>query len=178
MKPLLFLDLDDVLNIRVAPYDEYLVEVATDDLPTGPFINEFAGPCVELSICVPRAYPAWLSELSEVFELVWATTWEHAANRYISPLLGLPELPVVKHSALLPRFSEVKSGQPALWKIRSILDFAGSRPFAFVDDRAYGLDSWLEAVAPELTTLVLVPERGLTRAHVDELVSFAHTCTP
>ena len=37
-----------------------------------------------------------LSLLGERFQLVWATGWEHEANRVLAPILGLPELPVIE----------------------------------------------------------------------------------
>jgi len=49
------------------------------------------------------SHSAWLRELSGVYDLIWATTWEHDANKHIAPRLGLPPLPVVEFSAYRPR---------------------------------------------------------------------------
>ncbi|MCX5214084.1 hypothetical protein OG689_33315 [Kitasatospora sp. NBC_00240] len=38
-----------------------------------------------------------------------ATTWEEEANRHISPLLGLPELPVVRFTGYVPQPGEPRS---------------------------------------------------------------------
>ena len=63
-----------------------------------------------------------LLDLARDFDLAWATTWEDDANVEIGPRLGLPSLPVVHF--------EFDSKWP------DIVDFAGTRPFAWLDDNA------------------------------------------
>lgn len=63
------------------------------------------------------------------FDLVWATTWEHEANDYIGPVLGLPRLPVIAWLTGRPR-----PGDGVFWKTPQIVDWIGGRPFAWIDD--------------------------------------------
>ena len=45
------------------------------------------------STAFPWSRAERLLQLSEHYELVWATGWEDRANDYLPNLLGLPELP-------------------------------------------------------------------------------------
>lgn len=56
-------------------------------------------------------------------ELAWATTWEHEANEWIAPRIGLPALPVVEFN-----FSGLS------WKFGGVCAFAKGRPLAWLDD--------------------------------------------
>ncbi len=83
----------------------------------------------------PRPLPVWLNPghgarlLSLPFQLIWATTWEAEANEFISPLLGLPDLPYVAWETPRP----VQRGR-GCWKTSEIVAWAAGRPFAWVDD--------------------------------------------
>ena len=59
------------------------------------------------------------------FELVWATGWEHDANRLIAPILGLPALPVME----FPRNADGR-----FTKLPTITRFAAGRPLVWIDD--------------------------------------------
>lgn len=56
-------------------------------------------------------------------ELVWATTWEADANKHISPVIGLPDLPVIEWT-----------WKAHHWKFDGVLDYVGTRPFVWFDD--------------------------------------------
>ncbi|WP_439681493.1 HAD domain-containing protein [Embleya sp. MST-111070] len=120
-KPDLMLDVDGVLN---------------------PFVGETCPPGYVEHLLCPRnwagspltvrlnpGHRALLLELANVFNLVWATSWEDEANRLIAPLLGLPSLRVIKwHWGFSqPR---VKTLKIARWAQEN-----GERPFAWVDDQ-------------------------------------------
>jgi hypothetical protein len=80
---------------------------------------------------IDRAYGPRLLALP--CELVWATAWMHDANEVISPLLGLPQLPV----AGLPDDPDqydYEIGAVLHWKTRALVEMAAGRPFAWVDD--------------------------------------------
>src|SRR5690349_5469444 len=109
-KPLLLLDVDGVLIPYAAP-----------EQPAGfeqhPLLDE-------LVWLAPR-HGAWLRPLLDRFELVWATGWEHDANRLIAPILGLPELPVIE----FPRGADGR-----FFKLPTIMRFAAGRPMVWIDD--------------------------------------------
>lgn len=83
VKPVLAMDVDGCIN-RLYLSDEEVVS-------SGLRVHEATaqdGHSYRLHID-PRL-GSWLAELSEVYELLWCTTWGSAANTSISPLLGLP----------------------------------------------------------------------------------------
>lgn len=148
--PLLLLDVDGV----VCP----LGETATDQVPIASAYR---------SLSHHRLLPAWLAELAEVFELVWATTWEHDANAILAPALGLPDLPVITFTG-----SVVGPGETV--KLPSIRRYVGERRFAWVDDRI-GVDATAWAAHRSAATFLrdIDPAAGLTRHDVDALLEFA-----
>lgn len=74
------------------------------------------------------------------FELVWATTWEHEANDFIAPKLGLPSLPYITWLDPAP---EPPSG--VFWKTPQIVAWAKGRPFAWIDDQITDADvAWAQ----------------------------------
>lgn len=107
----------------------------------------------------------WLAALE--FELVWATTWGADANEVIGPLLGLPELPVVRW----PPDADGDPPGPVHWKTPGLVTWAAGRPFVWVDDEITDADRrWVEThhTAPALPHRVDA-RRGLTRADVDAI---------
>lgn len=69
----------------------------------------------------------------EGFELVWATTWQHAANTYFAPVLGLPELPVAVVSDP-PKSPGRFYGSSPEWKSHQLADAFPGRPLLWLDD--------------------------------------------
>jgi hypothetical protein len=61
-------------------------------------------------------------------EIVWATTWEDDANRWIAPEIGLPELPVVHW----PDEPWLEGG--VFWKTKPLVEWAAGRAFVWIDD--------------------------------------------
>jgi hypothetical protein len=104
----------------------------------------------------------WLTALP--CELIWATTWMEEANEHLSPLLGLPRLPVANwQDDPVAEAADLRHGLH--WKTRGLVAHAGARPFAWVDDELTDADrAW---VAEHHGTALLHrvdPHRGLTRA--------------
>lgn len=107
----------------------------------------------------------WIRDLAEVFELTWATTWNHRAQAVFGPLLDLPAMNVLKLGPL-PR-----TGTRKLPQVRA---FVGTRPVAWVDDELFD-DAQIWARERPEPTLLVRPSSGvgLTREHVDDLLAFA-----
>ena len=147
-QPLLLLDVDGVLNpLALRP-------------PPGFSVQWIDGYEVALS----GKHREWLGELVRSFELVWATTWEDSANESIGPLLGLPELPVV-------RFSGERTGDT--WKLEAVRSAVGDRPLVWIDDELF-LDAYEWAQGRDAPTLLIRPSSsvGMTASHFDEICRF------
>jgi hypothetical protein len=148
--PWLLLDVDGVLVPMGAGDGEEMVE------STG-------------GIVYARALPARLVALAETFALVWATSWGHEANDVLSPLLGLPSLPIVE-------FGDVTFRRGTTWKLTAVRRFVRDRPFALADDEL-GRDAHRWARRRSVPTLLLDvrPDWGLTQENVDALLQFGAT---
>ncbi|MFE2377326.1 HAD domain-containing protein [Streptomyces sp. NPDC059398] len=152
LRPLLFLDVDGPLIPFGATRDEY-----PDGYPT------YLRPDAGANPLLARVDPALGERLTALpCELVWATTWENAANEYLAPLLGLPPLPVVSWPE--PAADDWRRGLH--WKTRALVDWSGGRPFAWLDDEITENDrAWVEAHHPARTLLRHIdPRHGLTDA--------------
>jgi hypothetical protein len=172
---MLFFDVDGVLNFPAYPFKEYIVTIETAGRAKNAFTKNFSDEYVDIRVRFHTALPAWLAELGEVFELAWATTWGHQANTYLSPLLGLGDLPVVEFNE--PNYELVRRNYIAEWKWDNIVPFAGGRPFVFVDDRAARVATNFP-MRLGATQAALDAPMGLTREHVDALLRFAATLAP
>ncbi|MEW2619776.1 hypothetical protein [Streptomyces sp. NPDC048106] len=119
-RPLLFLDVDGPLNPYAAqperrPEGYTTIRVPLESRrPLRVWLNPAHGPAL----------------LTLGYELCWATTWMAEANRWIAPVLGLPQLPYVDFGGGL--FAQRPDG--VHWKTEAIVAYAGGRPFAWVDD--------------------------------------------
>ena len=96
-------------------------------------------------------------------DLVWATAWMNDANECISPLIGLPPMPVV----LWPESSDTDDQDErdgVHWKTRTLVAWAAGRSFAWVDDEITDPDrAWVSAHHQGDALLHRVdPTRGLT----------------
>jgi hypothetical protein len=155
-KPVVFLDVDGPLNPYMAKPTRRPVGFETHRLrPTG-WVDRR-----DLRVWLaPEHGPMLLDFVAEHnAELVWATTWEHDANRFIGPAIGLPELPVVEWG-----FTAFH------WKFDAMLAYAGKRPLVFFDDfdgdkaRYSSEIEWFEAQRGDLPTRLhfVDPRIGLT----------------
>lgn len=108
----------------------------------------------------PALGPRLLALREQGCELVWASTWLDEANETVAPRIGLPRLPVVRWPE---EFTD--AGPRGLhWKTRPLLEWAGPRPFIWVDDEIGAMDRfWVAAEHPASALLHRVaPDEGLT----------------
>ncbi|MFB4298900.1 HAD domain-containing protein [Actinomadura sp. NTSP31] len=160
-RPLLYLDIDGVLNPE-APRDP------------ARFHEHAIG---RLTVRINREHGDWLRELAAHYDLTWATTWEEHANEHIGPLLGLPPLPHVAFSAYEPHPDDPHTPLlqiPLMRKWAPILRHADGRPFAWVDDIIPWTIRRQAFLYRRAVKLVPVrPDEGLTRRHISRLLQFS-----
>ena len=149
--PLLFLDVDGVLN----PYGPVC--------PAG-FTEQELFPGEE-PVRVCSEHGGWITELLGAFEIMWATAWNDDANRLLAPLLSIDPLPVLTMPPA-PFHPGVK--------LRLIAGHAGSRPAAWIDD-LHGPEARTWRKHRQAPTLLIStdPASGLTRADVTKAASWA-----
>jgi hypothetical protein len=154
--PLLFVDVDGPLN----PY-----AAKPTRRPKGYQTHRMSPPDWRAQYPDAKPLRVWLNPahgpmlLSLPVELVWATTWEHDANEWIGPHIGLPKLPVVEWAGRpVPDGSDER-----LWKTPQLADYAGGRPFAWIDDQLTRADMhWCAERYPAPTLLLPIdPAVGL-----------------
>ncbi len=128
--PLILLDVDGVLNPGTRPGPEWeRYRCSGENGSFNLWLNPDHGPA--------------LFDLAKKTgaELVWATTWEHHANREIAPILGLPELPVIE----VTKGGELDDPM-VCWKSPAVAEYVAGRPFVWFDDDLTKADRrWLEA---------------------------------
>ena len=144
MKPLLLIDVDGVLN----------PDLTNSQARRAGFVRRHA---LGYALWVSTAHGDWLRGMRDLYELVWATTWMDRANLYISPLVGLPHLPVIEF--------DFDADGPT--KIPGILRYVGDRPFAWLDDEvSTGQERLLDA-SHDRHLLIRVDSRtGLLPEHI------------
>ncbi|MEU6670917.1 HAD domain-containing protein [Streptomyces sp. NPDC046727] len=109
-------------------------------------------------------------------DLVWATTWLDSANEVVAPLIGLPSLPVVRWPD-----TGIDEGPRGLhWKTRRLVEWAGHRPFIWVDDEISAMDRlWVAAQRHEPFLLHRVaPDAGLTDDDFAALTDWLRAAQP
>lgn len=152
-RPLLVLDVDGVLNPD-APRN-------CPEPPWTTFEAFWSGYIVALN----PEHGKQLLALAERTgcEIVWGTSWEEHANAEVAPRLGLPELPVIHVNA-----QPSVLGECVLWKTAHIAEYAGGRPFAWLDDHPGDVDSKFltEHGAPDHLIIQVDPEDGLQDHHL------------
>ena len=149
-RPLLLLDIDGVLNPFAA-------------CPTG-YAEYFLFPDDE-PVRLARMHSAWLHELSEPFEIVWASGWGDQANQLLGPILNLPDYGSVPFPPVPFEPEE---------KLPAIQSFVQDRAVAWVDDvllpRAW---AWSTERRDPTLLIAVDPAVGLEREHVDRLLRWA-----
>lgn len=124
MRPLILLDIDGVLNPCDAKPTRRPVGYTTIRVrPSG--WERAKNP---LRVWLNPDHGRLLLEFAAEHdaELVWATTWMADANKFISPVIGLPELPYVDY---LDHPGTIKG-----WKYPATLTYAVGRPLVWLDD--------------------------------------------
>lgn len=155
VRPLLFLDVDGPLNPYAANRNRRPAGYETHRMrPTG-WDQPWQKP---LRVWLNPSHGSYLTALP--YDLVWGTTWAAEANAWISPHIGLPDLPVCEW----PEGARHDAPAGTYFKTQYVVQYAAGRPFAWVDDeisdadRAYVAerhdgDALLHWVSPRLGLL-------------------------
>lgn len=152
-RPLLLVDIDGVLNPYAAMecpdgYGEYQL------FPNDPYLHR---------LCA--LHGQWLRELTDAFEVVWASAWGCVAHEKLGSILGVEEFPFVPMPPI---------PFPPAEKVPAIGTYALGRGLAWLDD-AIGPEARAWAAGRgEPTLLVCIdPAVGLQRADVDHLLAWS-----
>ncbi|MGW6822741.1 HAD domain-containing protein [Streptomyces sp. NPDC055005] len=167
-QPLLLIDVDGPLNPYAAEPQSRPEGYGTHRMrPTGWTEAENREP---LRVWLNPDHGTELLALAESYELVWATTWKDEANDWIGPHLGLPRLPYIDWPQMHGR-----APRGTFWKTQYILEYAGERPFAWIDDDITAMDrEYVDLRHPARALLMRIDERiGLTPADFDALARWA-----
>ncbi|MFI1826054.1 hypothetical protein ACH41E_06300 [Streptomyces sp. NPDC020412] len=172
-RPLLFLDVDGPLNPYAAKPERRPEGYTTLRVP-----RSGGNPPAQAALSSHRRpLRVWLNPehgralLRLDYELCWASTWMDQANRWIAPVLGLPELPFVDFGDTL--FQERPDG--VHWKTEPLLRYAGGRAFAWVDDEQSDRDDAYVTAHHRAPALLhhVNPRIGLREDDFDALADFA-----
>lgn len=162
-RPILFLDVDGPL------------------IPFGPSFSRAQAVASESGLFPDRGNPL-LERLNPAIgprlmalgcDLVWATTWAEEANESVAPRIGLPRLPVVEWPE-----AALDNGPRGLhWKTRYLVEWAGHRPFIWIDDEISAMDrQWVAAQHHRPALLHRVdPGQGLTEGDFITLAGWLRT---
>lgn len=198
MEKLLLLDVDGPLNpFRQLTKKGYLPPKARGHEPRFAYDVHPLRPVgwesgAALRVLLSREMGEQLAALADVFTLVWATTWEEEANTILSPLLGLPDLPVIAWPAGAGPTPRPTPGHRGSWKTRHILRWLDEHavtpdgthlPWVWVDDEIRSADRVLvrdhygeRHGAPQTVRrwlLHIEPSHGLRRHDLAELRRWA-----
>lgn len=171
-RPLLYLDVDGPLNPCAAKPHRRPDGYQTHRMlpPTWIAQREGMGKVKPLRVWLNPAHGPRLLALGEHYQLWWATTWEHDANTFIGPKIGLPELPVVEWQT-----SKRFGPDGTFFKTAELVQHAGGRPFAWADDDISTRDR--RYVEREHTGRALLhwvdPARGLLDGDFELLAAWA-----
>jgi hypothetical protein len=153
MKPVLFLDVDGVLNAFLcSPWaDACATEVELD------------GSCYQIR--TSRLLGEALLDLDA--DIHWLTTWKHDANELISPLVGFPEdLPVVEWTY---GANDWRSLDGKGWAVRQWVAEHPGHPYIWVDDEHLEVEKRTFTGPDHALHVGPDPRRGLTTADLREI---------
>lgn len=173
-KPLLLLDVDGPLN----PY-----AANPTKRPSGYETHRYNMGGWNLRVWLNPEHGPKLLDLG--YDLAWATLWEKEANSWISPKIGLPELPFIEFSmakttVIGPSTVDISKLYLKTPRIAYIMKkYHFGRPFIWVDDEATSWDEQFlrDVTGAELKIFQIDPSLGLLDSDFDEMRDWAKAHT-
>jgi HAD domain in Swiss Army Knife RNA repair proteins len=161
--PRVLVDVDGVLNPAIKPSPGYRRHRCSPGGVTYRlWLNPDHGPML-------RALAAAASA-----ELVWATYWRAEANEWISPRVGLPQMPFVP----IPRRPQESEFSLGAWKARHVAEWAKGVPFVWFEDEPDVPESLAkESSLGEYLLIAVDPQTGLTEDHIDQARAWLSSST-
>lgn len=152
LKPILFVDIDGVLN----PFGGGCPEA---------YVDHDLFPEDDEPIRISADHSDWLAELATTFDLVWATGWNAADREVLGSVLVLPGF---SGAAEMPPVPFEPSG-----KVPGVAAIAANRACAWIDD-VVTPEARLWAEKRHAPTLLIETQSriGLLREHVQELIAW------
>lgn len=158
MKPIIYLDVDGVLNMLDRSEDATGNE-CWGDFIVHPDVKPDQDPRA-FDLCMSKSMVAALAALPA--DVVWLTTWRHDAPKHVAPLVEAPEWHVIdwgyeKGAAL----AQDQAANP--------------RPFVWVDDYEATEANVRYFIGKTNIPYLLIkpnPLQGITRAHMREIQGF------
>lgn len=172
-KPLLLLDVDGPLNPFAAKPTRRPEGYATYRLEQG------WSPEGRIARWGEQGMRVWLNKehgrellaLTDVVDLVWCTMWNELANHLISPVLGLPELPVIE--------VQYKHDTKHIFKLDAVDGYVDELPFAWFDDDFMPADmEWAKLRNADCSPTLLAPidpRRGLIASDFSAVRAWAES---
>ncbi|WP_169312500.1 HAD domain-containing protein [Nakamurella multipartita] len=174
-RPALLLDVDGVLNPYAAPANRRPGDYLTHRYP-------MPGHRRPLRVWLNPGHGQMLLASTDRFDLTWATTWQHAANDWIGPRIGLPKLPVITFDPVPPTPTTIPHAGPGVhWKTATVARAMAGRFFVWIDDETtdadaaylaarhtagaavYRIDPAVGLLAEDLTAIRAITKPGLYR---------------
>jgi hypothetical protein len=173
------LDIDGVLSPfeDVPGFEVHDLHIDVADVPKSPFVNGGGEKALDLQMRTSKMHARWISDLRERAEVVWATTWEDAANRVYAPLLGIDVIRVgISVEQNPPRFSQARSANSAEWKAMALAEEFEGRRLVWVDDSAWMYAGRGEGLYHGAEALVIAPDaaKGLVEAEMEMIDRFVN----
>lgn len=165
------LDIDGVLNrlgahdVLTGGWEEHAASIGAEHLPGSPFVTGHGEHDLDLLLVVnPGLHGPWITALRRRADVVWATTWENAANAVLAPLLGIEPLPVgISVAVQKPRFGDAINGDVAGWKAFALETAFEGRPLVWIDDmNGSRAQSWWGRQGQPTRVVTCDSEAGLT----------------
>ncbi|WP_150461345.1 hypothetical protein [Nesterenkonia ebinurensis] len=139
------LDVDGVLNAGGSPdalgegWRLHRVEIPAERIMDSPFTAAVPDRGMALTVCLNASlHGLWITRMRQVADVVWASTWKHAANYALPPLFGIDPLPVgISVLCQKPHLGDAKTGNTIAWKRDAMHRSFPDRMSVWIDDGIY-----------------------------------------